>query len=122
MVSSGLTPFSGTGIVHPANINVQKGDSYFQNGTFIKDWLDSKTWIHESKKFGKTRECRICHNKLSRNEKYLNLDQSSGYCGRKPIHRYIPVQVTVCESCVTNWANKLKELNNDLQRNSTSGF
>lgn len=104
--------------------------AYFKaNGKgFIEDWLDGKTWIDKSRNYGKTRKCRICKKPLGRTEHYLNLDRYD-HSFRMLIKIQIPsvtatinkpVKISICQHCVSEWADKLKSLNNnDNKGNST---
>lgn len=115
-VSSGLTSSNNFPGQLPTSL---KYDSWFQSGTFIKTWLHERKWISKSKRFGKTRTCRVCDRKLQREEYYLHLDQPSLHASQGKFRAKI--QVTVCEHCVEKWSNELKLKNNDLHRSSTSG-
>lgn len=69
--------------------------------------------VHSSSNFGPTRTCRYCGNKLRRKEFYLHMDYP-GFKGHKETR-------TFCQTCVEEFAVKIKEAN-DLLRNNSSEF
>jgi len=66
-----------------------------------------------SASFGPTRTCRYCGKKLKRSEMYLHIDHL-GFKGHKETK-------TFCQTCVEEFAVKIKEAN-DLLRNNSSEF
>lgn len=88
----------------------------------------SRPWIRKIQPIGGVRKCRICDKKLQRGENYLNFDHATrnglrihDSNGNHVAQINTFFTVTICQDCVQDWATKIKELNNDLQRNSISG-
>lgn len=90
-------------------------------GTYMKDALKKHLptrLIKQGSKFGHARTCRICDNKLEKQEWYFNMDEyrRNAYYAGTPNK----VEITICHTCLQNFADTIKKNNNDFFGDSLS--